>query len=242
LCVLRCADMSFTIGIPRRVPTGAILDETFAAIAASSILPARVIVVDNGEIPLSPVSRDVRVLSDRVALHVVRPQQNLGCASSWNLLRKLSAPQRLVLLNDDCAIAPDTFEKMFDHAESIVCAYGFSCVRIDPSAWEKIGDFDELFFPAYYEDTDYRRRAELVGVSICEWNTYPREEISPGRERSVQGICHGKLEPLEYKSSWFKACVEANKARYVAKWGGEPGRETHRVPFGTYPVMVPPVP
>jgi hypothetical protein len=217
------------VGIPRRIPTGAILTQTFDAIAASSLLPSRVIVIDN-------IDESGDSLPSTPSVHVVKPQQNLGCAASWNLLHRLAAPESIVLLNDDCAVAPDTFEKMYaDAATPIVCAYGFSCVRIDQVAWIAIGDFDEGFFPAYFEDTDYRRRAALAGVPICEWDTYPRTPVSSGRERSAQGIAHGKSEPDEYRSPWFKSRVEANKARYAAKWGGSPGHETYRVPFDGAP-------
>lgn len=219
---------AFVVGIPRRIPLGDILADTFDAISRSTILPSCVIVVDNGALPLPTLL---------LGVEVIRPRANLGCASSWNLLRKLSAPESIVLLNDDCAVAPDTFEKMYAHPEPIVCAYGFACVRIDSEAWEKIGGFDEGFFPAYFEDADFRYRAELAGVPICEWGTYPREKIADGRERSAQGIVHGKPEPDEYKIAEFKARVEANKARYVEKWGGAPGCEKFLAPFGAFPVI-----
>jgi GT2 family glycosyltransferase len=31
---------------------------------------------------------------------------------------------------------------------------------------KRVGLFDEGFFPAYFEDTDYKRRAEQVGVKV----------------------------------------------------------------------------
>lgn len=166
-------------------------------------------------------------------VEVIRPVQNLGVASSWNLIHKLAAPLSTVLLNADCAVAHDTFEKMFEvPSPAIVCAWGFGCVRIDHEIWQKVGDFDDQFWPAYYEDADYRWRCKLADVEIVEWGFEPRTEVGPGRTRSVSGIVHGKLDFGWPGPGTIQEHIEANKERFIAKWGGMPGEEKFLVPYG----------
>jgi GT2 family glycosyltransferase len=40
----------------------------------------------------------------------------------------------------------------------------FSAFMINRKCWSDIGEFDEGFFPAYYEDNDYHRRINLAGM------------------------------------------------------------------------------
>jgi GT2 family glycosyltransferase len=216
---------NFVIGIPR-LNEKELLIECMEGVLASTKSPVRLFVVDNGEevMPIAGVAHpDVQV---------IRPVANLGVSGSWNLLMKLARPLPIVLLNVDMKVAPDTFEKMFEVASpAIVCAWGFGCVRIDPEIWNRIGDFDERFWPAYYEDADYRRRCKLAGVHIHEWSFEPRTEVSPGRTRShASGMIHGKAEFGWRGPGDIGELIEANKRRYVEKWGGMPTEEKFENP------------
>ena len=43
----------------------------------------------------------------------------------------------------------------------------FSCFMIGREALEKVGPFDENFYPAYFEDNDYHYRIRLAGGRAC---------------------------------------------------------------------------
>lgn len=228
--------MTFLVGIPRCNPPPVYFAEALAAIAASSRKPEALLIVDNGDTALTPVPN----IYD-VSVELVRPGRNIGCAGAWNVICEWAAPRNLpvVILNDDCAVAADTFKQMLvTPGPTFLCARGFSCFRLDPAIYRRIGRFDEEFYPAYFEDTDYRRRCALAGITIDEWSCEEIEIIAPGRTRTPSGIIHGKHAAdgsyqgwLGEKLAWFWSRYEANKQRYAAKWGGPPGKETFSTPF-----------
>jgi hypothetical protein len=224
--------MSFVLGIPRCAEPPAIFEATIAGVRTSAAQPIARLIVDNGDAPLEPVD----------GFEIERPFKNIGCAGAWNLLCRTGfelGADSVILLNGDCAVAPDTFARMMASPRRLVAAQGFSCFRIDRGLWQTIGEFDEAFYPAYWEDTDYRRRLALAGELVDEW---PLKEIarpSYGRATYASGITHGWLiEGAGYqgsrgeKQAWFEERWKANRDRYVAKWGGLPGAETFRTPFG----------
>lgn len=227
------SETPFIVGIPRCNEPNSIVEETLRGIERSSSQPVRVLIVDNGDAPLDPHTLLLPRCCD-----IIRPQRNLGCAGAWNILHKLATPTPLVLLNADCAVMPDTFERMLDHATPILCAYGFGCFMLSEDVWRTIGDFDEEFYPVYFEDTDYRYRCKLGGVPIEEWPVTELQSIYPGRDRATSGIIHGKHDPDGYqgwrgeKLAWFNSRWEANLQRYMTKWGGEVGQERFTTPFG----------
>jgi hypothetical protein len=212
----------FVVGLPHLYEHG-FLRECLESIQKSSLQRKRVIIVDNS----GTLSMDVPGIS------LVRPEKNLGVAASWNLIHKLAAPLPVILLNDDSSVAVDTFEKMMDvPGPAVVCAWGYNCVRIDHEVWQEVGDFDETFFPGYYEDADHRHRCKVAGAKYVDWDQEPTVEVAPGRRRSAQGIVHGKPVPDLYETAWFKERIEANKQYFEKKWGGPVGRELYRRPFG----------
>lgn len=222
----------FVLGITRYNEPAAIWNETIAAALASEIQPVRRLVVNDGPTPLGETD----------GFEVLRPDHNIGCAGSWNLLCRTAFDSlrvgSVIILNGDCAVAPDTFSRMMTSERRVVAAMGFSAYLLDEEVWRLVGEFDEVFYPAYWEDTDYRRRLQLAGEKIDEW---PVEEVSRpsfGRATYSSGITHGWLsEGTGYqgstgeKSAWFQKRWEANRDRYTAKWGGPPGSETYEKPF-----------
>ncbi len=176
----------FIVGIPRCDEPRDVLVQTLHAILASDRQPSRVLVVDNGT---DRVPDDVLAELGTLPVDVIRPQRNLGCAGSWNLLHRLAAPLPVILLNADCAVAPDTFTQVLAwHPPAVVLAYAFGCFRVDEEVWRAVGDFDEAFYPVYFEDADYRRRLRLASVTVHEWPTTTASTPSPGRERATTGI------------------------------------------------------
>lgn len=106
----------FFVGFPRCNEPRRILLETLDAIDASTCRPARLIVIDNGDEPLDDELRSRIRVQGRSDL--VRPPRNIGCAGAWNAIHGIAGDftyePRVIILNADCAVAPDTFEKMLE--------------------------------------------------------------------------------------------------------------------------------
>lgn len=98
--------------------------------------------------------------------------------------------------------------------------------------WEgyRPGRFDQLFAPAYFEDSDLYYRLKLAGVE---------EEIVPARyyhelTAGPNGGCFvGCISTMADPERWkrHRRIIQRNGDRYLAKWGGKPGEERFTVPF-----------
>jgi GT2 family glycosyltransferase len=95
---------------------------------------------------------------------------NLGVAASWNLAVKMAHRLPWVMLcSDDVmwpADVPQRFGELSGEDRLVVsetwphwCAF-----TIGMGVVAKVGLFDEGYYPAYFEDTDYERRMERAGV------------------------------------------------------------------------------
>jgi hypothetical protein len=92
----------------------------------------------------------------------------------------------------------------------------FCVFLIKHECWQRVGRFDESFWPGYFEDDDYHRRMKLIGIEefqVPDTDYYHHvsatlKTLSP-TERGVQ-------------STQFVR----NREYYIHKWGGLPGRET----------------
>lgn len=94
----------------------------------------------------------------------------------------------------------------------------FSCFLITQEYFDKVGTFDEKFTPAWYEDNDSHRRAELAGLrEVC---TTAAEIVHLG------GTTTTMMENPDSGES---------QRHYIEKWGGMP--KTHNradLPVETY--------
>ena len=97
----------------------------------------------------------------------------------------------------------------------------FSAFMISKKCWDKVGEFDEGFKPAYFEDNDYHYRMKLAGMKAI---VYPpalfyhfgsRTQNESGNQAVVTG-----------------SMFEDNRKYYKGKWGGDTGSETFKYPFG----------
>src|SRR4029077_16740459 len=74
-----------------------------------------------------------------------------------------------IISNDDVTFRRETFAEMAGALEAgdlFVNAGGWALFGQRPELAERIGFYDELFFPAYYEDTDYYVRMVEAGIPI----------------------------------------------------------------------------
>lgn len=207
------------------------------------LVPHRTILIDNGKKP-SPlvyiVPEDERKARN---VWVMEPPTNLGVSGSVNLALRLCMGFNSLWLhsNDDVEVDPDMLIRMYAYMVEkgpwdpdkdkrlpfVVPEYGagslFTIFLCNPFFMvERVGFFDEAFFPAYFEDNDYARR--MVAQKYIYRNL-------------VQGACytHYYSSTIQAYSDEEKALhneqFSKNKAHYVEKWGGEPEFEKFIVPF-----------
>lgn len=208
-----------------------LLDLCLESLAAGTLQPSQVFVIDNG-------GSYVAGSGWPFPLDVVKPGRNLGVAASWNLLHRLSQGQDLILLNDDVELAADSLARLALQPAPFVSLCdtpGFEARRTDPGVrvsdwscflqrtevWERVGTYDEAFWPGGYEDCDYWRRMLLAELTVTR---LPQT-----------GMRHRVSATLEHFSDEERRELDAatvrNDAYYQRKWGGPPGREQFSIPF-----------
>jgi GT2 family glycosyltransferase len=174
-----------------------------------------------------------------VELHALG--ENRGLSRTWNdgMLQGYDEGADVVIVaNDDIAFSAGDLDELARAAVAqrdryiVSCSglhgrlgrrmpsHGYSCFAINPVAIERLGCFDENFFPAYCEDQDYSRRASLAGLNEANCaNT---------------NVFHGGSTAIFSDTSVMKANAWThvlNMSYYRTKWGGDGGQETYDHPF-----------
>lgn len=167
-----------------------------------------VIVVDNAPNEWSPVKPE---LVER--LHHIRLPQNLGVAGSWNMIIKCApfAPAWLIV-NDDIVFEPGALAQVDYNMNPN--ALQFLDVRprwagfvLGENVVRTVGLFSELFHPAYFEDNDYERRADLCDV--------PRVQLSAKAHHDNSSTLASGFDIQNHKS------FRANQETFAARERGE---------------------
>lgn len=194
-----------------------LLELALEAALRSTFLPAKIYIVDNsgGKWAGHPSRR----------IEVIRPPYNLGCARGFNLLQSICQPRLLIVGADDVEVGPDLFEKMLACPAPIVFGDGsqpFTLHLIRSEAWERIGQWDGKFYPAYHEDADYLVRAKLA----CVRTDCPE---STGYKNNGPSATKAAMDATDLRilnDGW-----SAGRQRYLEKWGGSARMETFTTPF-----------
>jgi glycosyltransferase involved in cell wall biosynthesis len=158
-------------------------------------------------------------------------------AACWNCALKtfwFLGFDRALVLNNDVEIRPDTIWGLSAYHELFVTGIGvdkedlgprslsdliaserphpdFSCFMISREVTDKVGWFDEAYFPAYCEDADYHVRMHRAGIKAV----------------SVD------LPFLHYSAGTLKNASPAEAARI--RRGADSNRERFRVRYGCLP-------
>lgn len=99
-------------------------------------------------------------------------------------------------------------------------APNFSAFMINRTCWEEVGEFDNGFFPAYFEDNSYHYRMRLLGFRAI---VYPPALFYHYGSRTQNESLEKPIVPGNF--------FEKNRAYFVEKWGGPPGDEKYDHPF-----------
>ncbi len=128
---------------------------------------AHLLIIDNG------LGTDTLELSDKFAkVTHLRMPANLGVAGSWNLgIKSFPYAHRWFIVSNDVVFRPGALEKLAtarrDEITLTADAPNWQAFALGDEAVTDLGIFDECgFYPAYFEDNDYMRRAQFAGVNI----------------------------------------------------------------------------
>jgi len=168
---------------------------------------------------------------------IIVPEEPMCVAASWNWFYKnTNEYTEIVIANDDVEIDGHAVTELVraSRAEKDVSIFfgmnvhkkesienDFSFFFLRREAYLGIGPFDENFKPAYYEDRDYKRRMDLLGVrskKVLSAN-YFHEPSSTVRSYTTEE----KKQQDKYH--------RLNQSYYMGKWGGFPDREKYELPF-----------
>jgi GT2 family glycosyltransferase len=128
------------------------------------------LVIDNGaSVMAEPL--ELKLNDNFAKVTHLRMPANLGVAGSWNLgIKSFPYAHRWFIVSNDVVFAPGDLAKLSqarrDEITLTADAPNWQAFALGDEAVTYIGLFDESLFPAYFEDNDYMRRADFVGVNI----------------------------------------------------------------------------
>lgn len=187
--------------------------------AASTVLPTRVWIIDNGK-QHGKVVEAIEGLPFPV--DVCEPPVQMGVAESWNWLIE-NLPEERIITNDDITFTADAIEQMVRTPGDLVFGHGYSCYLLRDSAVEKVGRFDEAISPgyAYWEDIDYdmRVRAFVAGGGHWLQQNAPCTVLHGGSQTNQ------KATPEEIQEHHRK--FELAKQNIIAKYAHLPFDQQH---------------
>lgn len=187
-------------------------------------------------------------ISETVPYHIfVIPnwEGNRGVAASWNEGAKKAISvgcTEIAFINDDVTLSPLTLQLMSfclsEHPYAAVVTGtdsrkvkpgdqdicfnpDYACFMMTAGSYSFIGEFDENFTPAYFEDNDHHYRVKLAGKDALRLNRLVFEH--EGSATQFKDKKYPVVPSLMF---------ENNRDYYVKKWGGVPGRERYTSPYG----------
>jgi hypothetical protein len=167
-------------------------------------------------------------------LVVDNTHRNLGLAASWNMgARRVlrDSLDWLVILSAATRFGPEggrDFVALLDHHDTDETWVLESSAPVNQHLFafsrpclERVGLFDENFFPIYGDDADISRRVHVAQQDdgAGKWDNEPVDAwiAMAGHATKLAGVT------VDFPKTW---------AYYETKWGGLSGHETFTRPFG----------
>jgi hypothetical protein len=186
-----------------------IIHPAYAIDCLASMRPdvrARVVIVDNTEDGLYVV--DVGA--------TIRPPRNYGVARSWNAAIACHPARSYVLLSSQIRFGPTGGVDLLALAQATVghvaspAPTHWHSIIFPADVLDRVGAFDENFYPAYYEDVDMARRCRLAGIPIVDVAEIDSHGIGDG---------HG-VDALRHQHPGLPTCnYDALADYWQRKWG-----------------------
>lgn len=161
-------------------------------------------------------------------------ENNRGVAASWNIGARSvvgNGTDWLISLSPATRFGPSGGLDLVEHLESLSTPWvvessapvGWHCIAWHRDLFERVGFFDENFWPAYGEDADISHRFALASESesVARWARFDLDGwiTMQGHSAHLAGIRHPQ-----------------NWGYYQRKWGGLSGHERFTLPFGDKPL------
>lgn len=160
-------------------------------------------------------------MKDRRGINFEHHPENLGVARSWNIGARKVVRDKLdyLIIISATMLFNEGMRDFIAHLEANKNRWGIEtqhiwhCIALRRAMIERCGYFDENFYPAYYEDSDYIRRWELSGIHnpMSQTHRLPKVEVNA----THQG------DALSMKSG-IKVNMDASRNYFIKKWGFEP--------------------
>ena len=211
--------MKFAIGIPTLNRFDYLLPSLI--IYANDFPDVNIYVIDNGKQGIKEDS----IIKNISNLTILEQDENLGVARSWNKLCDIIFKDCdfALILNDDILLGRKKAEiesllRLNQLKTGIIRSTIDWCAFIMPKfIFDKVGRFDECFYPAYYEDASYQYRMKLMG-----YVSHTTPILNPSIYQSSKTL--EKMPSILRES-------RKNKQRYIEMWGGLPEREKYKTPY-----------
>lgn len=184
------------------------------------------VIVDNsGKCEWNPVKPDFVV-----NMWVIRVPYGLGLVGAWNLIVKSTpyAPY-WVLVNDDAWFEPGEMKKIPEQVDTEALNFldivpQWSGVVLGEGMVDKVGLYDENFYPLYFDDNDLERRVDLAGVAkktiACRMGHNNSSTLHSGyqQKNSVSYSNNNKLFDVRASEGRIEASVWSLKTRRANRW------------------------
>lgn len=155
--------------------------------------------------------------------NIITYTKNIGVGASWNVLcnKIFETCDYALILNDDIYLG-----KNINQINALIQKKGDMLMRATPDwcafiipkyIFNKVGIFDEIFYPAYYEDKSYEYRMKLMGIPILK---------TPDLNPFIYQNC--KTQEKDYS---IIESAKRNKMIYIQMWGGEPEMEKYKYAY-----------
>ena len=158
------------------------------------------LIVDNSgrgvEVPDGPWSR----------VTVLPMPSNIGVAAAWNLGVKCLPEVPWWLFCSDDVVWPEGSLGQLASVSGTewvsLCGGSWAAFTVGASVVDHVGLFDERFYPAYFEDDDYRWRCERAGVDVRHESVTRLHE--PARTLHTPGAGFDRSRSLAANESLFR--------------------------------------
>jgi GT2 family glycosyltransferase len=217
------------------------LENLLKSVETWTLMPDAIYVMDNGgkleqanflddfgDYEENPEFHKFLIPKEKGEVIILNPGYNMGVGSSWNWFIRLVPSEVVVISNDDVVLDPEAFENLYkaveEHPENPIVNEtegSWSLFAQRKSSLKDIGEYDENFWPAYFEDNDYHYRMRQKGFErhIADGVTFSHETSS-----TLQAFTEEQMQQ-------HHARFRLNQIYYLEKWGGEPLAEKYTKPF-----------
>jgi len=206
--------MKFAIGIPTLNREDLLLT-SLLVYGGIDFRDVDIYVLDNG-------NQNIPQLRD--SIHIINKTSNIGVGASWNELINtiFKKYDNALILNDDVYLGKKTndIEELIKKNKNrglLRSTMDWCSFIMTKEIWNLVGEFDECFFPAYYEDKSYEYRMKL-------------KNVMPIKSVALNPFIYKQSMTIEKMPSIIDYSIK-NKSLYIDMWGGEPHLEKYITPF-----------